>query len=193
MTNQITERIQIIDGFKSIYNWKGGTEERKIKILKYASFLDFGLVMILLAFLILISVLNSFDIDSNLSGNWEESGLLVLMTMSLSLRVPYGFIELILKRHKMEIRDVKIDFNEKLNQELEFFISKYNDRKKNLYLMGLPTILIFIAALLQVFDINPYWDKFPQLVGGVSVYILIRINYDLVKLKRNLKKVEIEV
>lgn len=59
--------------------------------------------------------------------------------------------------------------------------------------MGLPTILIFIAALLQVFDINPYWDKFPQLVGGVSVYILIRINYDLVKLKRNLKKVEIEV
>lgn len=192
MTNQITERIQIIDGFKSIYNWKG-TEERKIKILKYMSFLDFGLVMILLAFLILISVLTSFDIDSNLSGNWEESGLLVLMTMSLSLRVPYGFIELILKRHKMEIRDVKIDFNEKLNQELEFFISKYNDRKKNLYLMGLPTILIFIAALLQVFDINPYWDKFPQLVGGVSVYILIRINYDLVKLKRNLKKVEIEV
>lgn len=192
MTNQITERIQIIDGFKSIYNWKG-TEERKIKILKYMSFLDFGLVMILLAFLILISVLTSFDIDSNLSGNWEESGLLVLMTMSLSLRVPYGFIELILKRHKMEIRDVKIDFNEKLNQELEFFISKYNDRKKNLYLMGLPTILISIAASLQVFDINPYWDKFPQLVGGVSVYILIRINYDLVKLKRNLKKVEIEV
>ena len=81
MTNQIAKRIQIIDGFKSIYSWKG-------KTLKYISLLDFGIVMILLVFSILASVL---------SWNWENSGLLVLMAMSLSIRAPFGFIELILK------------------------------------------------------------------------------------------------
>ena len=189
MTNQITERIQIIDGFKSIYNWKGKTEERKFKTLKYTSLLDYGLMMILLAFSILASGLTSFHVDSIISGSWEKSGLLVLMTMSLSIRAPFGFIEFILKDHSKEIKDLKIDFDDKLNHDLEFLISKFNDRKKYLYITGLPAILILIAALLQIFDLNPYWDKFPHFVGGVCIYILVRINYDIVRLKRNLRKV----
>jgi hypothetical protein len=191
MTSQIAKRIQIIDGFKSIYNWKGKTEERKVKTLKYTSLLDFGIVMILLVFSILASVLTSFHVDSIISGNWEKSGLLVLMAMSLSIRAPFGFIELKLKKHVKEIKDLKIDFDEKLNHDLEFLISKFNDRKKYLYLTGFPAILILIAALLQVFDLNPYWDKFPHFVGGVSVYIFVRINYDIIRLKRNLRKVNL--
>ena len=191
MTNQIAKRIQIIDGFKSIYNFKGKTEERKFKTLKYTSLLDYGLAMILLAFSILASGLTSFHVDSIISGNWEKSGLLLLMTMSLSIRAPFGFIELILKKHSKEIKDLKIDFDDKLNHDLEFLISKFNDRKKYLYITGLPAILILIAALLQVFDLNPYWDKFAYFVGGVSVYILIRINYDIIRLKKNLRKVNL--
>jgi hypothetical protein len=189
MTNQISERIKIIESFKSIYHWKGKTEERKAKSLKFISFLDYGLEIVLLVFVILVSVLTSLQVESVLS-NWENSGLLVLMTMSLSLRAPFGYIELILKKHAKEIENNKIDFDKKINDELEFFISKFNDRKKYLYLMGLPAILILIAALLQVFDMNPYWDKFPHLVGIVSVYILVRMNYDIIKLKRNLRKVK---
>lgn len=192
MTKKIAERIEIIDRFKSIYNWKGKTEERKIKTLKYISLLNYGLVMTLLAFLILVSGLTSFHIDSVLGGNWDKSGLLVLMTMSLSFSAPFGFLELILKKHTMEIKDLKIDFDEKLNHDLEFLISKFNDRIKYLYLNGLPAILILFAALLQVFDLNPYWDKFPFLVGGVSVYILVRMNYDVIRLKRNLSEVKSE-
>lgn len=191
MTNQIAKRIQIIDGFKSIYNFKGKTEERKFKTLKYTSLLDYGLAMILLAFSILASGLTSFHVDSIISGNWEKSGLLVLMTMSISIRAPFGFIELRLKKHYKEIKDLKIDFDDKLNHDLEFLISKFNDRKKYLYITGLPAILILIAALLQVFDLNPYWDKFPHFVGGVCIYILVRINYDIVRLKRNLRKVNL--
>lgn len=191
MTNQIAKRIQIIDGFKSIYNFKGKTEERKFKTLKYTSLLYYGLAMILLAFSILASGLTSFHVDSIISGNWEKSGLLVLMTMSLSIRAPFGLIELILNKHSKEIKDLKIDFDDKLNHDLEFLISKFNDRKKYLYITGLPAILILIAALLQVFDLNPYWDKFPHFVGGVCIYILVRINYDIVRLKRNLRKVNL--
>jgi hypothetical protein len=147
--------------------------------------------MILLAFSILASGLTSFHVDSIISGNWEKSGLLVLMTMSISIRAPFGLIELILNKHSKEIKDLKIDFDDKLNHELEFLISKFNDRKKYLYITGLPAILILIAALLQVFDLNPYWDKFPHFVGGVCIYILVRINYDIVRLKRNLRKVNL--
>jgi hypothetical protein len=123
MTNQITERIQIIDRFKSIYNWENKTEEKKIKTLKFISFLDYEVVIILLAFSILASGLTSFHVVSIISGNWEKSGILVLMTMSLSIRVPLGFIELLLKKHSKEIKDLKIDFVDKLNHDLEFLIS----------------------------------------------------------------------
>lgn len=191
MTNQITERIGIIEVFKSIYNWKGKTEERKVKNLKFISFLDYGLEIVLLIFLIIVSALTSFRIESVLS-NWENAGLIVLMTMSLSLRAPFGYIELILKKHIQEINNIDIDIDKKLNHDLESLISKFNDRKKYLYLMGLPAILIGIAAFLQVFDLNPYWDKFPHLVGGVSVYILVRMNYDIFRLKINLRKVKPE-
>ncbi len=191
MKNQIIERIEIIEDFKSIYNWKNKTEEQRIKTLKITSFLDYGVVMILLIFLILISVLTLFQVDS-ITGKWENSGLLTLMTMSLSLRAPFGYIELLLKKHIQEIKNIETGFDRKLNHDLKFLISKFNDRKKYLYLMGLPAILIGIAASLQVFDLNPYWDKFPHFVGGVCLYILVRINYDIVRLKRNLRKVKPE-
>ncbi len=191
MTNQVTERIEIIEDFKSIYNWKGKTEVRKVKTLKFISLLDYSLEIVLLIFLILVSALTSFRVESVLS-NWENAGLLVLMTMSLSLRAPFAYIELILKKHIQEIKNIKTNFDTKLNHDLEFFISKFNDRKKYFYLMGIPAILIGIAAFLQVFDLNPYWAKFPNLVGLVSVYILVRMNYDIIKLKRNLRKVKSE-
>ncbi|WP_289056255.1 hypothetical protein [Carboxylicivirga marina] len=191
MTNQIIERIKIIEDFKSIYEWKGKTQERKDKTLKFIAFLDYRLAMFILIFLILVSTLTSFQIETA-SGNWENAGLLVLMAMSLSLRAPFAYIELILKKHIDEIKHIDKDFEKKLNQDLEFLILKFNDRKKYLYLIGLPAILILIAALLQVFDLNPYWDKFPHLVGGVSVYILVRMNYNIIRLKRNLRRVKFE-
>lgn len=189
MTNQIIERIKIIENFKSIYEWKGKTQEQKGKALKITASLDYGLEMVLIILLIFVSTLSFFQIETAISGNWENSGLLVLMTMSLSIRAPFGYIELMLKKHTQKIKDLKIDFDKKLNQDLECLISKFNARKKYLYLTGFPAILISIAALLQVFDLNPYWDKFPPFVGAVSLYLLVRINYDIIRLKRNLKKV----
>lgn len=110
--------------------------------------------------------------------------------MSLSVRAPYAYIELILKRHLKKLKSTKGNFDKKGNCDLEFYISQFNERKKYLYIKALPAIMILIAAFLQVIEKNPYWDKFPPLVAVVSLYILIQLNLDIFKIKRNIRKVE---
>jgi len=187
MSNQISERIQIAKKFRSIYNWKGKSHEKREKSLKWVTPLDFGIVILCLFILIVASAISAFQINS-LSEKWTNAGLLVLMTMALSLRSPFSYIELILLKHIEKIKNLEIEFDETVNLEFDNIIKRFNKRKKYLYLTGIPVILIFIPALLQVFDANPYWDKFPSLVLIVSLFLFFRINYDILILRQNLAK-----
>ncbi len=189
MNNQISERITIAKKFKSIHGWKGKSPEQKEKILKNAASLDYGIVMFLLLALIIVSTMSIFQIETS-SDNWANAGLLVVMAMSLSLRSPFSFIELMLQKHIKKIDSVKSPFNNELNIEFENIIARLNRRKKHIYLTGIPVILIFISALLQFLNVNPYWDKFPIIVLAVCLYLVVRINFDIMNLRRNLKRVE---
>ena len=189
MNNQIVERIKIAKGFKSTYNWKGKTPEKREKILKGFGFLNYGIAILLLCAIIVDSAITTFQIEI-FSGKWTNAGLIVLMAMSLSLSAPFLYIELMLHNHIKKIENLKIEFDEKLNTEFGNIIKQLNIRKKYIYLIGLPAILIIIPAFLQVFDVNPYWDKFPPIVLVVSLYVLVVVNYGIIKLKRNLKRVE---
>ena len=189
MNNQIAERIKIAKSFKSTYNWQGKTPEQREKTLKRFAFLNYGIAILLLCAIIVVSAITTFQIET-FSGKWTNAGLLVLMAMSLSLSAPFLYIELMLHNHIKKIEKLEIEFDEKLNNQLDNIIAKLNRRKKYIYLLGLPAILIIIPAFLQVFDANPYWDKFPPIVLVVSLYVLVMVNYDIIKLKRNLKRVE---
>ena len=189
MDNQINKRIEIAKNYNSIYGWKKMTPEKREKTLKRIALLDYWIVMVLLPFLIIVSALSTFQIDI-FSRNWTNAGLLVLMTMSLSIRAPLSYIEVMLQNHIKKIESNKHEFNNRLNDELHTIVVKLNRRKKTIYLTGIPVIIIMIPALLQVFNTNPYWDKFPPLVLIVSLYLVVRINYDIVKLKQNLKQAE---
>ncbi|MBN2596908.1 MAG: hypothetical protein JXR82_09015 [Marinifilaceae bacterium] len=188
MSNQIDERIKIAKNFKSPYNWEGNPLEKREKTLRRAGFLDYGFVMILLSVLIVASAMSAFKIDPFIS-KWHNAGLLVLMTMAFSIRAPFSYIELMLHQHINKIKTLEIEFDEKLNAEFENIVARFNKRKKYIYLTGIPLILIGIAAFLQVFDENPYWTKFPPLVLVISLYLIARINYDILKLKRILGRV----
>lgn len=188
MNSQINERIIIAENFKPIYNWTGKSPEKKGKMLKRAAVLDYGIVIFSLSVLIIASAMSTFQIEF-FSGNWTNAGLLVLMTMALSLRAPFAYIELMLHKHINQIKNLEIEFDQKLNTEFGNIVERFNRRKKNIYLIGIPVILIFISALLQVFNANPYWEKFPPLVLVVSLYLIIRINYDIVIMRKNLGKV----
>lgn len=189
MNNQVIERIQIAKNFKSIYNWEGKSLEKKEKKLKRLASLDYGIVILCLSILIIVSAIFTFNTES-LSSNWKNAGLLVVMKMALSFRAPFSYIELVLQKHIDKIKNLETEFDEKINIELDNIIKRFNKRMKYIYLTGIPVILVFIPALFQVIDANPYWDKFPPLVLIISLFIFIRINYDILMLKKNLKKLE---
>ncbi len=188
MNSQINERIIIAKNFKSFYNWTGKTPEDKEKMLKRGAFLDYGIVMVLLSFLIIISAMSTFHIEP-FSRKWTNTGLLALLTMGLSFRAPFSYIELILHKHINQIKNIETKFDQKLNTEFDSIIKRFNKRKRYIYLLGIPSLFIFISALLQFFDLNPYWGKFPPLVLVVSLYLVVRINYDILIIKKNLEKV----
>lgn len=188
MNSEINERILIANNFKSIYNWTGKSAEKKEKMLKRTAFVDYGIVMVLLSFLIIASAMSTFDIES-FSSNWTNAGLLVLMTMALSLRAPFAYIELMLHKHINQIQNLEIEFDQKLNTEFDNIVKRFNKRKKYIYLLGIPVIIISVSALLQVFNANPYWEKFPPFVLIVGLYLIVRINYDIVIVRKNLGKV----
>lgn len=188
MNNQINERIIIANDFKWIYNWKGKLSGKKEKTLKRIAFLDHGIALFLLTVSIFTSAMSTFQIETFFI--WAEAGVLVLITMGFSLRARFSYIELMLQRHIKKIENIDIQFDEKINNEFANIIAKFNkNRKQNIFILGLFLFLIF-TALLQVIGLNPYWEKFPPLVLALSLYLMVRINYDIMILKRNLERVE---
>ena len=151
--------------------------------------MNYGIAILLICVTIVASAISTFQIET-FSDKWTNAGLLVLMAMSLSLSAPFLYIELILYKHITNIKKLEIKFNENLNTEFGNIVKQLNRRKKYMYLVGLPAILVIIPAFLQVFDANPYWNKFPPVVLVVCLYVFVWVNYDVIRLKRNLKRVE---
>ncbi|WP_321308698.1 hypothetical protein [Marinifilum fragile] len=188
MTQSIEKRIKIIEGFRPAYQWKGKSQEKKDKKLSQYAFLDYGFVMILLCLVIYASLLAYLEYDF-VSKKWDNAALLVQFIMLFAFKAPFAYLEVLLKKHAKKIKGSNISFDEKVNMDLEFMISKFNDRTKYIYITGIPLIVIMLAAFFQVMDLNPMWDKFPVAVFAISLYLLIRINFDVFRLKRNIKKV----
>lgn len=185
MNSQIEHRINIAESFNSFYRWEGKSQKRKNKVLQFVALSDYGFVSMLLLLLVGISALTLFNIDY-FTQKWANAGLLTVMTMGLSYRAPSSYIELLLKRHVQKIATIESSFDNNLNIQLENIVTGFNRRKKMALLTGIPIFFIVIAGFLQVFDANPYWDKFPLFVLIAAIFQLLRINFDIYRLRRNL-------
>lgn len=185
MNSQIENRINIAESFNSTFWWEGKSQKRKNKLFQLVALSDYGLLSILLVLLIVISAFTLFGVDY-FTQKWANAGIFTLMTISLSYRAPFSYIELLLKRHVQKIAAIESSFDNNLNIQLENIVNGFNRRKKIALLTGIPVFIIVIAAALQVFDVNPYWDKFPLFVFVVAVFQLLRMNFDIYRLRRNL-------
>ncbi len=190
MTHRIKERIEIAREFKPVYFYhcKELSPKERDKRLKRAALLDYRLVSVLLLVVIFASAMTLFEVGS-FSEMWDKAGLLVLMAMALSFRAPFSNVELMLQSHIYKIENLDLEFDPTLNLELKKLLEHFNKRKEILYLVGLPAIVVFIGSLLQIFDVNPYWNQITPLVLAVSVYLLVRINNDVRRLKRILNNI----
>lgn len=189
MNNQIEERIKIIKGFKSYTYWKVKSPEEISKSLKVFAPLDYGFTLVLLLFVIVLSASALFELEF-LSSKWEKSGLIVLMTISFSLRSPFSLAELMLKKHVQIIRTKNHSIKDSLNSDLKSIISSFDNRKKRIVYFVIPVVIVMLASFAQVFEMNPYWSYFPSIILAYCVFVFVWIHYQLLKLHSNLKAVE---
>lgn len=188
MNPQTAERIEIAKSFTPFYlQKKSGFGSRK-KMFQKTAFLDYPLSSLMLILSILASGMAFFEFGFFFQ-KWQNAGLLVLMTMALSFRSPFAWIELMLDSHIKKLESHPLEFDKGLNSKLKAIIEKYAQRKKHLPLYQLPSLLIFLAAFLQVFELNPYWNHFSPFVLLVSLYLLVDINRTVFLLRRNLRKI----
>ncbi len=187
MNNQIEERIKIIKRFKSIYSTQKKSLDKNNFWFRMSAGFDYWGASFLLLFLIFISFTAIFQIEP-INEKWQNSGLIVLMTFAIAIKSPYSFIELMLLKHVKKIKDLELSFPESLNQDLKEIIFRLNSKKMRVNVFGLPSIFIVLGGALKVFDLNPYWNYFPYLVFFFSPILLIRINYLIRLMRRNLAK-----
>ena len=189
MNSQIEERIKIASSFKSVYDSQNKKTGKWEKWLKLSAGFDYWIVMILLVFLIFLSIAAIFQIDP-INTKWQKSGLIVLMTFAISIKSPYSFIELLLLNHIKRLEKLELNFPEFLNEDFKAIITKLNSKKIRFNIINLPILIIVLGSLLQVFELNPYWNYFSVLVFALSLILLIRINYQIKFVKKHLTKFE---
>lgn len=185
MSGQIQERIRIIDSYKSYYNWEDKTPDQQLRWIKWTAIPEFVFAVFFLGFIIVISALSAFS-EGQGDIRWGKAGLLVFIVLSYAFRAPVTLIEFILKNHKKKIQGLDKDFSHDINSDLQAIIGRLNSRRERLIIVGMPTIIILIAAILQYFEFNPYWNVFAWAVLFYGVCMLARIFCNIRSVRRNL-------
>ena len=186
--NLIQERIIIAESFKSTINWEGKTLSQRQKELARLIGME-GLGMVSLLFLIYFSGRTVFNPEFDIA-HWQNTFVMVIMTMALTVRTPLSWIELQLQKHVIKIKNLNFEFNPSLNQKLKKQIDRLNNREYRLFLNWIPSILIMIGAIMQLLLINPFWDSFSYIVFIYCLILLFRIFFQFLSMKTNLKQVD---
>lgn len=191
MNDQIQERMDIINSYKSYINWGNKPERTQKRFLLFFIVIEFlGLPFLL--FITYISVMTILKIEPEYS-RWDETGLLVLIVIGMTLKAPLIIKEFILKNHKKKIKDLNITFNEKTNADLKEIICGKKTTVKRLVVFVIPSTIIFISAFLQQIDLNPFWDIFAFVIPIFTLYFLTLVYFEIRKLKKNFAQVEAEI
>ena len=185
MSEQIKERIRIIDSYKSYYNWEEKTQEQQLRYLKWSAIAEIVFAVVFLGFIVYISAASMFS-EGHGDVRWGKAGLLVLLVVSISFRAPVSFIELMLKYHRNKIRDLDKYFEPGINADLQRIVSRINSKGKKYIIAGIPTLIVIISALLQTFEINPYWDALAYVVFFYGIFMLAGIFYCILAVRKNL-------
>ena len=186
MNPQIEERIGIINQLKTTLTGKDLSLEKRIKRLKLWGYMNFGLVNLLLVFLIIISASTLLRLEP-FGQNWQKSGLIVLMTISLSLHAHFSIIEFLLLKHSKRLGNSDFNFDNRLNMELKELIDDMNYHRFKPYWIIIPAIILMIAGALMVLELNPYWDMFTWPVLAISVLLSWRLNICVFLIRRNIE------
>ena len=186
MNQQIEARIGIINQLKTTLTGKDLSLEKRMKRLKLWGYMNFGLANLLLVFLIIISASTLLRLEP-FGQNWNKSGLIVLMAISLSLHAHFSIIEFLLLKHSKSLGNSDFNFDNRLNMELKELINDMNYHRFKPFWIILPAIIMMIASALMILELNPYWDMFTWPVLAISVLLSWRLNNCVFLIRRNIE------
>jgi len=192
MNHHIAERIQIISQFKSPSIGSDQSFENRYKKSKIWGSINFYMANILLIVLIVISASTLLGIEP-IGQKWSKSGLMILMTLSLSLHAHYSLIEFHLLKHLKSLNESDFSFNQNLNLELKNLITDLNFHRFKPYWIIIPTTIVLCASALMVLELNPYWDMFVIPVLLIGILLSWRLNNGVFLIRENIEKAESKV
>jgi hypothetical protein len=198
--NQITEdRIELIKGFKTTLIDKGLSIETRIKRLRIAGIFAFGSMNLLLILLVIISFITILHVEP-LASKWNQSSMLVFMTITVSMVTHFSFVEFLLTKHLKKLQERNFDFSKELNIKLKDLIENMNENRLKPYWIKIPAIVVLIATLAMLLltmdtdSINPefanYWNLFPLPVFLISLMLFWNLNSKIIAFRKNINEVE---
>lgn len=192
MNQETEERIRIIMQFKPTTYFKDQSLEGRIKKLKYYGILKYGLANFVLIIAIVLSAIALLTFDPS-GQSWQKAGLLVFITMNLSLNAHYPYIEFLLLSHIKTLhgQDVMVDINS--NKELKGLINHMDYNRFKPYWIIIPSLILIIASILSFFDLNPYWNMFALPVLIVSALLSWRLNNQVSLVQNNIEDFESKI
>jgi len=189
MNRQIEERIQIANEFKSKVDWKNESLENKIQKLRIAGFFNFVFTNFLFLLVIVMSILAFFHIEP-FHQNWQKSGLIILVSASISIHAPFYYIEYLLLKHSKQIMNLDVESDNSLNDELSNLINMLIKRGKIYYVLYSPVIVIVIGTIFQVSKSTPILSVCLYFILILSSFLIFELAYLAHLTRRNLKKFE---
>ncbi|HET6557555.1 MAG TPA: hypothetical protein VFG54_09600 [Prolixibacteraceae bacterium] len=192
MNQYAEERIRIIKKLKPSIYVKEQPLDQRIKILRFFGWLKYLLANVLLIALIIQSALSLLQHDPS-GESWQKSALLVFITLNLSLQSHYSYIEYLLLKHVLNLKNQQYSISYINNKELKELIIRLNHNRLKPYWIILPSILVMVGSIFTYFDSNPYWEIFALPVLLVGILLSIRLNKDVLLVRNNIEHIESKV
>lgn len=182
-------RITIIDTYRSFLGQRKKSVDNRLKYLAVLKYFCASVVL-----LVILAVIKSFLPFDILNGKlkWNDSALLVMLSITYLLQGPRYFYESKLLRHlkKVENEEKKTPEKVELNKQLQNTISNLNHHKNNLIIVSSAAFLMIPSLIQLVSDIFEYWSyfKIPFLIFIILIIFDFLKNYN--QLNRNIREYE---
>ena len=188
MTENLSDRIEIINSYRLLIGSKNKSTKSRIRINYFFGGIMLAGLIFALVIIFYAAIAGLLSIETRI--NWTKSTLIVISSISLVYDLANRLNSIILLKHLQNIEEAQNRTIEThLNVDLENTISKLNEPEKNILVIVLGA-LILLSAVLQQLDYPQYWDFFKIPILLFFVLKGIETVQNLSKLKSNISKSE---
>lgn len=180
MDKQLIDRVNLIMNTHFSFVKQKNDPHQQYKSSLIIQFIS--IIIVLIAVLCAWSAIQQVLSIHNNVPDWDSIAMMVAILFPWLFLVPQNFADFLLKKHMIDIIERKPKCNQDFNIDLKKTIASLSDRKNNFLFLVLPLVLV-IASLLKILDLNPIWHIFAYIAPLCLILIAVKtfINYRCIK------------